>query len=54
VRTWDGTICLCTICLCGLPTSFVSIGLISIGIDKCNMKIMIDTIKDPDLFRVEN
>jgi hypothetical protein len=34
--------------------SFVSIGLIPTGIDKCNTKIMIDTIRDPDLFRVEN
>jgi hypothetical protein len=34
--------------------SFVFIGLIRTGIDKCNTKIMIDTIRDPDLFRVEN
>jgi hypothetical protein len=34
--------------------SFVSIGLIRTGIDKCNTKIMIDTIRDRDLFRVEN
>jgi hypothetical protein len=34
--------------------SFVYIGLIPIGIDKCNTKIMIDTVGDPDLFRVEN
>jgi hypothetical protein len=37
-----------------LQASFVSIGLIPTGIDKCNTKIMIDTIRDPDLFRVEN
>jgi hypothetical protein len=37
-----------------VQASFVSIGLIPTGIDKCNMKIMIDTIRDPDLFRVEN
>jgi hypothetical protein len=34
--------------------SFVSIGLILTGIDKCNTKITIDTIRDRDLFRVEN
>jgi hypothetical protein len=34
--------------------SFVSIGLIPTGIDKCNTKIMIDIIRYPDLFRVEN
>jgi hypothetical protein len=34
--------------------SFVSIGLTPTGIDKCNTKIMINTIRDPDLFRVEN
>jgi hypothetical protein len=34
--------------------SFVSIGLIPTGIDKCNTKIMIDTIRDQDLFRVDN
>jgi hypothetical protein len=34
--------------------SFVSIGLIPTGIDKCNTKIVIDTIRDMDLFRVEN
>jgi hypothetical protein len=28
--------------------------LITAGIDKCNTKIMIYTIRDPDLFRVEN
>jgi hypothetical protein len=33
---------------------FISIGLIPTGIDKCNAKIMIDTTKDPDLFRVKN
>jgi hypothetical protein len=34
--------------------SFVSIGLIPTGIDECNTKIIIDTIRDLDLFRVEN
>jgi hypothetical protein len=33
---------------------FVSTRLDSAGIDKCNRKIMITTIRDPDLFRVEN
>jgi hypothetical protein len=37
-----------------LKALFVSIGPIPTGIDKCNTKIMIDTIRDPDLFRVEN
>jgi hypothetical protein len=37
-----------------IKASFVSIGLIPTGIDKCNTKIMIGTIRDPDLFRVEN
>jgi hypothetical protein len=37
-----------------VQASFVSIRLIPTGIDKCNTKIMIDTIRDPDLFRVEN
>jgi hypothetical protein len=34
--------------------SFVSTGPIPIGMDKYNKKIMIVTIRDPDLFRVEN
>jgi hypothetical protein len=34
--------------------SFVSTGSIPIGMDKYNKKIMIVTIRDPDLFRVEN
>jgi hypothetical protein len=34
--------------------SFVSTGSIPIGMDKYNNKIMIITIRDPDLFRVEN
>jgi hypothetical protein len=41
----------------GLETpkaSFVSTGSIPNGIDKYNKKIMIVTIRDPDLFRVEN
>jgi hypothetical protein len=33
--------------------SFVSTGSIPIGMDKYNKKIMIVTIIDPDLFRVE-
>jgi hypothetical protein len=37
-----------------LPASFVSTGSIPIGMDKYNKKIMIVTIRDPDLFRVEN
>jgi hypothetical protein len=37
-----------------VEASFVSIGLIPTEIDKCNTKIMIDTIRDPNLFRVEN
>jgi cellulose synthase/poly-beta-1,6-N-acetylglucosamine synthase-like glycosyltransferase len=40
--------------LISIKASFVSIGLIPSGIDKCNTKIMIDTIRDMDLFRVEN
>jgi hypothetical protein len=39
---------------CQAKASFVSIGLIPTGIDKCNTKIMIATIRDPNLFRVEN
>jgi hypothetical protein len=34
--------------------SFVSTGSIPIGMDKYNKKVMIVTIRDPDLFRVEN
>jgi hypothetical protein len=34
--------------------SFVSTGSIPIGMDKYNKKIIIVTIRDPDLFRVEN
>jgi hypothetical protein len=34
--------------------SFVSTGSTPIGMDKHNKKIMIITIRDPDLFRVEN
>jgi hypothetical protein len=34
--------------------SFVSTGSIPIGMDKYNKKIMIITVRDPDLFRVEN
>jgi hypothetical protein len=34
--------------------SFVSTGSIPIGMDKYNKKIMIVTIRDLDLFRVEN
>jgi hypothetical protein len=34
--------------------SFVFTGSIPIGMDKYNKKIMIVTIRDPDLFRVEN
>jgi hypothetical protein len=37
-----------------LRASFVSIGLIPTGIDKCNTKITIDTVRDPNLFQVEN
>jgi hypothetical protein len=37
-----------------LPVFFVSTGFITTGIDKCNKKIMIATIRDTDLFRVEN
>jgi hypothetical protein len=37
-----------------LQASFVSTGSIPIGMDKYNKKIMIVTIRDPDLFRVEN
>jgi hypothetical protein len=37
-----------------LKASFVSTGSIPIGMDKYNKKIMIVTIRDPDLFRVEN
>jgi hypothetical protein len=33
---------------------FVSTGSIPIGMDKYNKKIMIVTIRDPDLFRVKN
>jgi hypothetical protein len=44
---------------CRLPAqppkaSFVSTGSIPIGMDKYNKKLMIVTIRDPDLFRVEN
>jgi hypothetical protein len=34
--------------------SLVSTGLIPTRIDKCNKKIVISTIRDPDLFRVKN
>jgi hypothetical protein len=34
--------------------SFVSMGSIPIGMDIYSKKIMIVTIRDPDLFRVEN
>jgi hypothetical protein len=34
--------------------TFVSTGSIPIGMDKYNKKIMVVTIRDPDLFRVEN
>jgi hypothetical protein len=45
----------CRHLLCGFPeASFVSTGSIPIGMDKYNKKIMIVTIRDPDLFRVEN
>jgi hypothetical protein len=37
-----------------IEASFVSTGSIPIGMDKYNKKIMIETIRDPDLFRVEN
>jgi hypothetical protein len=37
-----------------LKASFVSTGSIPIEMDKYNKKIMIVTVKDPDLFRVEN
>jgi hypothetical protein len=39
-----------------MPTkaSFVSTGSIPIGMDKYNKKIMVVTIRYPDLFRVEN
>jgi hypothetical protein len=37
-----------------LKASFVSTGSIPIGMDKYNKKIVIVTIRDPDLFRVEN
>jgi hypothetical protein len=37
-----------------LYASFVSTGSIPIGMDKYNKKIMIVTIRDSDLFRVEN
>jgi hypothetical protein len=46
--------------LCNQPgqgmfkASFVSTGSIPIGMDKYNKKIIIVTIRDPDLFRVEN
>jgi hypothetical protein len=39
---------------CPIKASFVSTGSIPIGMDKYNKKIMIGTIRDPDLFRVEN
>jgi hypothetical protein len=34
-----------------IKAPFVYIGLIITGINKCNEKIMIATIRDPDLFR---
>jgi hypothetical protein len=37
-----------------IKVSFVSTGSIPIGMDKYNKKIMIVTIRDPDLSRVEN
>jgi hypothetical protein len=37
-----------------IKAPFVSTGSIPIGMDKYNKKIMIVTIRDPDLFRVEN
>jgi hypothetical protein len=37
-----------------LLVSFVSTGFIPIGMDKYDKKIMIVTIRDPDLLRVEN
>jgi hypothetical protein len=37
-----------------VKASFVSMGSIPIGMDKYNKKMMIVTIRDPDLFRVEN
>jgi hypothetical protein len=37
-----------------IKASFVSIGLIPTRMNKYNKKIMIATIRDPDLFRVEN
>jgi hypothetical protein len=37
-----------------LLVSFVSTGSIPIGMDKYDKKIMMVTIRDPDLFRVEN
>jgi hypothetical protein len=37
-----------------LEASFVSMGSIPIEMDKYNKKIIIVTIRDPDLFRVEN
>jgi hypothetical protein len=40
--------------LISLKGSFVSTGSIPIGMDKYDKKIMIVTIKDLDLFRVEN
>jgi hypothetical protein len=36
-----------------IQVSFVSIEFIPTGIYKCNKKILIATIRDPDLFRVE-
>jgi hypothetical protein len=37
-----------------IKASFVSTGSIPIEMDKYNKTIMIVTIRDPDLFRVEN
>jgi hypothetical protein len=37
-----------------VQASFVFVESIPIGMDKYNKKIMIVTIRDPDLFRVEN
>jgi hypothetical protein len=37
-----------------IQASFVSTGSIPIGMDKYNKKIMIFTIRDPDLLRVDN
>jgi hypothetical protein len=44
----------CSQAIDSIKASFVSTGSIPIGMDKYNKKIMIVTIRDPDLFRVEN